>query len=66
MSKPTTNHVTDLILSKVGAIAELAWVYWPSLYDPYTSESNGQALVRFVPLLITNIVATVLIGTKVL
>ena len=66
MSKPTTNHVTDLILSKVGAIAELAWFYWPSLYDPYTIASNGQFLVRFVPLLITNIVATVLIGTKVL
>ncbi|KAL1661353.1 hypothetical protein GGF50DRAFT_61280 [Schizophyllum commune] len=52
--------------SIVGAIAEQAWVYWPSLYDPYTWESYGQYLVRFVPLLVTNIVATVLIGTKVL
>ncbi|KAI5822227.1 hypothetical protein K523DRAFT_410084, partial [Schizophyllum commune Tattone D] len=52
--------------SAVGAIAELAWFYWPSLYDPYTRASNGQFLVRFVPLLVTNIVATVLIGTKVL
>ena len=65
MSKPTTNHVTDLILSKVGAIAEQAWFYWPSLYDLYTAESNDQFLVRFVPLLMTNIVATALIGTKV-
>ncbi|KAL1729550.1 hypothetical protein EV714DRAFT_212693 [Schizophyllum commune] len=52
--------------SVVGAIAELAWAYWPSLYTIGTVESNGQALVRLVPLLITNIVATVLIGTKVL
>ncbi|KAL1710227.1 hypothetical protein EV121DRAFT_275778 [Schizophyllum commune] len=52
--------------SVVGAIAEQAWVYWPSLYNLSTVESNGQTLVRLVPLLITNIVATVLIGTKVL
>ncbi|KAI5822767.1 hypothetical protein K523DRAFT_287655 [Schizophyllum commune Tattone D] len=53
-------------LNVMGGIAEQAWIYWPSLYDPYTVESNGQFLVRFFPLLITNIVATVLIGTKVL
>ena len=66
MSKPTTNHVTDLILSKVGAIAEQAWVNWPSMYNSGTVESNDQVLVRLVPLLMANIVATVLIGTKVL
>ncbi|KAL1756689.1 hypothetical protein FB107DRAFT_210781 [Schizophyllum commune] len=52
--------------SVVGAIAEQAWVNWPSLYDPYTLESHSQFLVRIIPLLMTNIVATVLIGTKVL
>ncbi|KAL1719772.1 hypothetical protein EV715DRAFT_198445 [Schizophyllum commune] len=52
--------------SVAGAIAELAWHYWPFLYSPYNTESHGQFLVRFVPLLMTNTVATVLIGTKVL
>ena len=65
MSNPSTNHATAMTLYKVGGVAEQAWIYWPFLYDPYTSESNGQFLVRFVSLLMTNIVATVLIGTKV-
>ncbi|KAI5822769.1 hypothetical protein K523DRAFT_152312 [Schizophyllum commune Tattone D] len=52
--------------SVVGGIAEVAWINWPSLYDPYALESNGQFLVRLLPLLMTNIVATALIGTKVL
>ncbi|KAI5890161.1 uncharacterized protein SCHCODRAFT_02631036 [Schizophyllum commune H4-8] len=50
----------------VGGIVELTWIYWPSLYDPYISESISQYLTRFIPLLTTNIVATVLIGKKVL
>uniref|UniRef100_D8QA36 Uncharacterized protein n=1 Tax=Schizophyllum commune (strain H4-8 / FGSC 9210) TaxID=578458 RepID=D8QA36_SCHCM len=53
-------------LSAVGGIVELTWIYWPSLYDPYISESISQYLTRFIPLLTTNIVATVLIGKKVL
>ncbi|KAL1710221.1 hypothetical protein EV121DRAFT_285892 [Schizophyllum commune] len=54
-------HVRDL-----GSIAEMAWTYWPSLYDISINESIGEFLTRFIPLLATNVVATVLIGQKVM
>lgn len=50
----------------VGSIAEMAWTYWPSLYDISINESIGEFLTRFIPLLATNVVATVLIGQKVM
>ncbi|KAL1729555.1 hypothetical protein EV714DRAFT_212794 [Schizophyllum commune] len=52
--------------SIAGAVAELTWAYWPSPSFSSTLETHRQYLVRFIPLLVTNVVATVLIGTKVL
>ncbi|KAI4518526.1 hypothetical protein K525DRAFT_288316 [Schizophyllum commune Loenen D] len=50
----------------VGSTAELSWFYWPTVYNPDVTENNGQFLFRWIPLLITNIVATALFGAKVL
>uniref|UniRef100_D8QA33 Uncharacterized protein n=1 Tax=Schizophyllum commune (strain H4-8 / FGSC 9210) TaxID=578458 RepID=D8QA33_SCHCM len=49
-----------------GGIVESTWTYWPSLYYTGIRESIGQYLTWFIPLLTTNIVATVLIGKKFL
>ncbi|KAI5890157.1 uncharacterized protein SCHCODRAFT_02631019 [Schizophyllum commune H4-8] len=63
-----TKSILSLCMSGtvVGAIVEMTWFYWPSLYYTGILESIGQYLTRFIPLLTTNIVATGLIGKKVL
>ncbi|KAL1678293.1 hypothetical protein EV122DRAFT_212329 [Schizophyllum commune] len=55
-----------MIGSVAGATVESVWIYWPAAPRDSTSiESNGQFFVRWIPLLVTNIVATALIGSKV-
>ncbi|KAL1691849.1 hypothetical protein GGG16DRAFT_52718 [Schizophyllum commune] len=54
------------VSAAVGSTAELSWFYWPTVYNPDVTENNGQFLFRWIPLLITNIVATALFGAKVL
>ncbi|KAL1710167.1 hypothetical protein EV121DRAFT_193408, partial [Schizophyllum commune] len=49
-----------------GPVAECAWIFWPGLYIRGAPESNFQELIWFIPLLATNVVATVLIGAKFL
>ncbi|KAL1682850.1 hypothetical protein EV122DRAFT_202556 [Schizophyllum commune] len=52
--------------SIVGATAECAWLYWPGLATLDKMESVAQMLTRLIPLLVTNVVATALIGAKYL
>ncbi|KAI5890264.1 uncharacterized protein SCHCODRAFT_02546656 [Schizophyllum commune H4-8] len=49
-----------------GGIAECVWAFLPGPSVMEKLESNTQLLTRLIPLLSTNVVATVLIGTKVI
>ncbi|KAL1669032.1 hypothetical protein GGF50DRAFT_45356 [Schizophyllum commune] len=50
----------------IGSVAELTWLYCPGPALVGTLETTSQLLTVLVPLLTTNVVATLLIGTKVL
>ena len=53
-------------LSKGGGITECVWAFLPGPSVMEVLESNAQLLIRWIPLLLTNLVATILIGTKVM
>ncbi|KAI4520913.1 hypothetical protein GGG16DRAFT_44103 [Schizophyllum commune] len=60
----TLNWLSDL--HRVGSIVECAWDFWRGLSALSRLESNIQFLPRFIPFLVTNVIATALIGTKAL
>ena len=51
-------------LYRVGSIVECAWDFWRGLSALSRLESNIQFLPRFIPFLVTNVIATALIGAK--
>ncbi|KAL1668994.1 hypothetical protein GGF50DRAFT_123558 [Schizophyllum commune] len=51
-------------LHRVGSIVECAWNFWRGLAALSRLESNIQFLPRFIPFLVTNVIATALIGAK--
>ncbi|KAL1756316.1 hypothetical protein FB107DRAFT_211644 [Schizophyllum commune] len=56
------NGLSDL--HRVGSIVECAWDFWRGLSALSRLESNIQFLPRFIPFLVTNVIATALIGAK--
>ncbi|KAL1678228.1 hypothetical protein EV122DRAFT_212425 [Schizophyllum commune] len=48
----------------IGSVVECAWDFWRGLSALSRLESNIQFLPRFIPFLVTNVIATMLIGTK--
>ncbi|KAL1723690.1 hypothetical protein EV715DRAFT_269073 [Schizophyllum commune] len=50
----------------IGSVVECAWDFWRGLSALRRLESNIQFLPRFIPFLVTNVIATTLIGTKAL
>ncbi|KAL1736412.1 hypothetical protein EV714DRAFT_198846 [Schizophyllum commune] len=61
---PDNHLLSDL--HRVGSIVECAWDFWRGLLALSRLESNIQFLPRFIPFLVTNVIATALIGTKAL
>ena len=50
----------------MGSIAECTWLYWPGLDFVGGVENIYHLLLWLLPLIVTNAVATALIGNKIL